>query len=256
MEEKFIDRLKRVSGCIWVLFALLIIAGLFLILGGGILLAATKDSDTRIGAIACIVVGIICDLFFLGIGIILPYVQWKKGISAESRRVWPSGVLTDKIIKKDIQAHFKTRIVGCFTAAALLGIIAVLVAIFSNEIDIVTLIIIAAPIVMLVIAVKDIIFVKRLSAYRIETDRLVDAKVETTFDVVDAVTDHLPTKTPTLYFEKHGKYMIDSMHIHPYYFPEEIVSCIDIGEEVFIVYHSDSDTLLHIYRKKHWTLEE
>ena len=91
-----------------------------------------------------------------------------------------------------------------------------------------------------------------LPNYRIETDNVLGGEIKTTFDVIDAVTTHLPTKSPILYSEKHGEYKINSMHIHTYIPPEALVECIEPGEEVFVVYSVKTNDLLHTYRKKYW----
>lgn len=112
------------------------------------------------------------------------------------------------------------------------------------------------PFVTLFFAIKEVINMKKNRTCHIEEDRVVGSEIKTTYDVADAVTNHMPTKTPTLYFEKYGEYPVNSMHIHSYYFPEEIINEIENGEEVYIVFSKDKDKILHIYRKKFWKLEQ
>ena len=255
-EERFVDRLKRAGGCVWFLFAGFIIAGLFLIIAGSIIYAANRGTTDGSIAIMCIVLGVICEIFFLGIGVLLPYIQWKKGITAESTRVWQSGVLTDRIIKKDIRAHKKTRVIGWFVATGLLLLLAAPIVTLSEEFDLGTLFMAVIPFVTLAFAIKELWSMNRELSYRIVDDCVVDSQVKKTFDVIDAATNHLLTETPTLYFKKHGEYPVDSMHIHAYYMPEEIISLFEKDEEVFIVYSNRTNKILHIYRKKYWTLEK
>lgn len=254
-EERFTDRMKRAGGCVWFLLGGFIIAGLFMIIAGSIIYASNRGTTDGTIAIICIVMGVICELFFLGIGVILPYIQWRKGITAESNRVWQSGILTDKIIKKDLRAHKKSRVIGLFVATVLLFLLAAPVVTLSEEIDTGVLIMAVVPFLALFFAIKELIGMNQELSYSIDEDRVVGAQVKTTFDIIDAATDHLPTETPTLFFEKYGEYPVDSMHIHAYYMPEEIISSIETGEEVFMVYSNRNNKLLHIYRKKYWTLQ-
>lgn len=97
-EEKFSDRLKKTGGCVWWMLGGISFVCLLLILGGILILLAVDDA--AVGGIACIVVGALGLALFLGIGLLLPYIQWKKGITKESVTQWGSGILNDSIIKK------------------------------------------------------------------------------------------------------------------------------------------------------------
>ena len=255
-EERFADRQKSADGCVWFMLGGFIIAGLFLIIVGIILYPANRGTIDGSLAIVSIVSGIFCEAFFLGIGVLLPYIQWKKGISAERNRVWESGILTDKIIKKDIRAHRKTRVIGWFVATGLLLLLAAAIVFLSEEFDLGTLFMAVSPLVTLAFAIRALLSMNRELSYRVEADCVVGSQVKTTYDVIDAATNHLPTETPTLYFKKHGEYPVDSMHVHAYYTPEEILSLFEKNEEVFIVYSNRNNKILHIYRKKFWTLEQ
>ena len=255
-EKRFTDRLKRSPWWLWLLFSVFIVAGLFLIIGGSKVYAENKNTDTGTIAIICIALGIICEMLFISIGIVVPFIQWKKGITQESNLVWKSGFLTADIIKKDITAEKRTKIISCFIFTGLLLLLAVPIIIFSEEIDIDTLLIAVLPFVTFFFAIKEIISAKKDCVdYRIEEDRVIRTDIKTTFNTIDAVTDHLPTKTPTIYFEKYGEYPVDSMHIHAYYPPELLVTLIENGEEVYTVLSQNSNKILHIYRKKFWSLE-
>ena len=136
------------------------------------------------------------------------------------------------------------------------ALIVILIGILSEEKDFNFLLVAIIPFVTLFFAIKEVINMKKNRAYRIEEDRVVGSEIKTTYDVVDAVTNHMPTKTPALYFDKYGEYPVNSMHIHPYYSPQEIVNEIENGEKVYIVFSKDKDKILHIYRKKFWKLEQ
>lgn len=255
-KERFIDRLKRADGWIWILFAGFIIAGLFLIIGGSKIYSSNKGTETGTIAIICIALGVICEVLFISMGIVVPFIQWKKGITAESKLVWQSGILTADIIKKDITADKRTKTIGYFVFTGLLLLLAVPIVVFAEEIDIGAFIIAVLPFVTLFLAIREIISAKKDCVYRIEEDRVIRTEIKTTFDAIDAVTNHLPTKTPTIYFEKYGEYPVDCMQIHAYYPPEQIVALIGSGEEVYIVFSQNSNKILHIYRKKFWSLEK
>lgn len=132
-EERFIDRLKGVSGCVWFLFAGFIIVGLFLIIAGSIVYALYQGTEEGGVAILCIGAGVICEVLFLSIGIIIPFIQWKKGITAESTRVWKSGVLTSKIIIGDVFAHTKSKVISLFVATGVVALIIISIGILSEE---------------------------------------------------------------------------------------------------------------------------
>ena len=160
--------------------------------------------------------------------------------------------MTDKVIKKDLYAHSKTVIVGWFVMSGVLAFFAIMAVCFSEKITIITLIVGVSPLATLFMGIKAILYRNNNLKYRIETDKVLGGEIKTTFDVVDAVTTHLPTKSAILYLEKHGEYKINSMHIHAYIPPEELVECVKPGEEVFVVYSVKTNDLLHIYRKKYW----
>lgn len=193
-----------------------------------------------LGLIGCIALGVVMIR------------QNKQGVTLEHKQQWGTGVLTDKVIKRDLYSHSKTVIISWFAMSGVLAFFVIMSVCFAEEITLMTLIIGASPLATLFLGVKAIIDRNNNLKYRIETDKVLGGEIKTTFDVVDAVTTHLPTKTPVLYLEKHGEYKINSMHIHAYIPPEALVECIKPGEEVFVVYSVKTDDLLHIYRKKYW----
>lgn len=257
MEEKrFIDRLKRPGPLLWLLFIGLMGAGLFAIIGGAKIYSLYKGTEEGIIIIVGIVLCIFGEMFFLGVGIVEPFIQWKKGITIESNLVWQSGILTPAIIRKDIDAHRKSKIVGYIVVTVLLLLIAVPILIFSEQLTLGSLITACTPFITIFLAIKEIIAKKKNCTYRIEEDRVIRTYVKKTFDAIDAATNHLPTKTPTIVFEKYGEYPVDSMHIHAFYPPEALIEFIEKGEEVYIVFSQNGNKLLHIYRKKFWSLEQ
>ncbi len=250
IEEKFSDRLKKVNGCIWWLFGALGVVCLFLIMGGILILLVSEET---IGGIACIVIGGLSLMLFLGVGILLPYVQWKKGITPESNLQWPSGILTDKIIKRDINKQQKTTVISLFGITALVLVLIVPIILTSGEITTLSLMSLLCAGFTFCWAVKELIVMLTAVSYYIEEDKITDAGIEKSFDIIDAATNHMPTHTPKFLFEKHGVYDIYCVQIHSYYPPETLVQIMEIGEEVYLVKSNKTNEILHIYRKKYWT---
>ena len=245
--EKNTDTKKKNIGCGVAALIAMVVGCLFLI-GVGIF-AITVDEP----AIAMLGIGIgaLGGIFFAVIGIVM-IRQNKQGVTQESKRQWQSGILTDKVIKKDLLGSSKTAITGWFAMTGLLVFFALMVFFFAEKLSLTNLAVMVSPLVTLFFGVKELIRAKKGMVYRIETDRVLGGEVKTTFDVVDAVTTHIPTRTPVLYLENHGEYKINSMDIHSYYPADELAVCIEPGEEVFVIY-SVNNKILHIYRKKYWT---
>ena len=202
-------------------------------------------------AFLCGGIGILGLIGCIALGIVM-IRQSKQGVTLESKQQWESGILTDKVIKKDLYSSSKTVIVSWFAMSGVLALFAILALCFMVEINLLTLILVAAPFATLVLGIKAIMDRNNNSKYRIVTDKVLGGEIKTTFDVVDAMTTHLPTRTPVLYLEKHGEYKINALHIHAHILPEALVEMIAPGEEVFVIYAAKTNELLHIYRKKYW----
>ncbi len=254
MEEKsFKDRLNRTGKGIWALFGCMTFACLFVLLGGIIALCIGQTT----GGIICIVVGFLSLALFLGVGILLPYIQWKKGITQESVMAWQSGTLTDQIIKKDICKTQKTMVIGLFGMTALVLAIILPVMLLSDEITSLQIVCVGCAVFTFGWAVKEWIVMKYYMGYIIEEDVVIDSQIRRSFDVIDAATTHTPTDTPMFLFEKHGEYAIISTEIHNYYQPVQLIEEIQKGEEVYLIKSKTNNrVILHIYRKKYWTLEK
>lgn len=250
-EEKFSERLKKTSGCIWWMLGGISFVCLLLILGGTLILLAVDDA--AVGGIACIVVGALGLALFLGIGLLLPYIQWKKGITKEGVTQWSSGILNDSIIKKDIRKGKKSTVVGMFGTTAVILVIIIPIMLLSDEITMLQIMSLLCAGGTFVWGIKEWITINSELSYYIEEDRIIDSKTDTTFDIIDATTNHLPTKTPKFVFEKYGEYAINSMQTHAYYPPQALIEDVKIGEEVYLVKSRKTNKILHIYRKKYWS---
>ncbi|MBR3868206.1 MAG: hypothetical protein IKM66_02725 [Clostridia bacterium] len=233
---------------IWILGALMVLGSLVVFAGCIIVYLATYDTIY----IMMSAIGFVCFAFF-GTVMLLPIIQRKKGINREDFRVWQSGVLTNKTIKKDIRVHIQSNTIGMFVGSIVLAVIVAPVVVYS-EFSLGVLITALTPILLFGLGIKGLIKQKRPIRYRIEEDKVIGGYVKETFDIIDATTNHLPTKTPVFVFERHGEYSIDCAQIHRYYFPEELVTIIEPGEEVYIIYSNKKNKILYIYRKKYWKL--
>lgn len=149
---------------------------------------------------------------------------------------WSSGTLTHKMIRNNLLGQLKTNVLAGLGTTVIVAFFCVFILCYT-EVSIVEIIIFAlSPLVPLGFVLKSIIVTTSNASYYIQEDKVISGKTKTTFDVVDAVTTHLPTQTAVLNFEKHGEYKINSMHIHPYYPPEALAEIIEAGEEVYMVY--------------------
>lgn len=139
-----------------------------------------------------------------------------------------------------------------FGITAVILVIIVPIMLLSDEITMLQIMSLLCAGVTFVWGIKEWIVMNLELRYYVEEDRIIDSKVETTFDIIDATTNHLPTNTPKFVFEKYGEYAINSMQIHAYYPPQALIEEVKIGEEVYLVKSKKTNKILHIYRKKHW----
>lgn len=103
MKETFKERLKKAGGCVWWLFGMLCFICVLIILVGLSMCFMGEKS----GGIVMLVSGTICLLFFVGICIVLPYIQWKKGIEAKPVTL-PSNHKIGSVSKKSILSDLYT----------------------------------------------------------------------------------------------------------------------------------------------------
>ena len=239
---------KKTMGCGIAALIAMTLGCLFLL--GFSIFALTVAEEPAI-AYLCGGVGFFGLIGCIALGVVM-IRNSRQGITLESKQQWKTGILTDGVIKKDLYSQNKTMIIGWLATSGVLAFFAVMVVSFSSEMTEKAWIPVAAPFVTLFFGIKAMIDRKHNMAYRVETDKVLGGEIKVTFDVIDATTTHMPTKTPVLYLEKHGEYKINSLHIHAYIPAEALVEMIEPGEEVFVVYSVNTNKLLHIYRKKYW----
>lgn len=233
---------KDYSGMI-ALIAMTLVGLLLLVFG---FLELTAMEEPAMGVLSC---GIGFLVLILCIAVVIMMIrQRKQGITPESKLRWESGVLTDKVIKKDLYAHRKTVTVGYFVLTGVLAFIAVLFAFFTEEISTETLLFAVLSFVTLFKGIQTLVNRNKDLKYRVESDKVLGGEVKFSSNR----TTHAPDRTAVLNLEKYGEYMIDPMQIHAYYPPEALAKMIEPGEEVFVVYSVKTNKLLHIYLKRFW----
>ena len=252
-QGRFIDRYMKAGkkvGCLLIGgISAIALTGVFFLVAG---IFAFIDSESGVG-IASIAVGILCLGFGPGLGVILPYCQWKKDITVENQRVWKTGVLA----AKELEAEFGKNLKNTKLASVIGGVVCILVGLIMflfSEYLIYTLIIAGCGVFFIINGIRVKKTLDSADNYYIVEDRVIERGIDTRFGVIDAVTTHLPDRVPYLIFEKYGKYDINPMQINKYFLPQEIEQDIELGEDVYVVCSGADNSILYIYRAKHRTL--
>lgn len=173
----------------------------------------------------------------------------------ETRRQWPSGVLTEEVIRKDTQSG---NLLSAIVFTVGIGVVVFALWRLMAETTDITLQLAALMICGAILvwqAYKGWRSVLVKTRFDIREDRLVSKRVETDTRKADARQSDMSTRVPVFEFENHGTYRVDAAHIHDYYIPLELVHDFEEEEAVYMVYDKKTNKLLHIYRKKYWTLE-
>lgn len=255
LEEKFSDLYNRggnKTGCLLKasIFGFCFVS-LILIVGGLYFYVVEYDP---IGMV-CAIVGLLCFLFFFGVFVVLPYYQWKKVITQETQRRWKKGELTRSEILSDTGKSLRTKMI-VFLTVFVFCIAFGIVSFISTENIVYLIVLLGCGVFSLSLGMKDCKRFRRRSSFYIVEDKVIDSGTDIRFDVVDALTTHLPDRVPHLIFEKYGKYDIDLNQIHKYYMAQELEVIIEKGEIVYIVCSSADNSILFIYRAKYRTLSD
>ena len=173
-----------------------------------------------------------------------------------SRPEWPSGVLTDAVITKDVKRSALPLAIVYSVAAVVLGITSWPTISVATDITL--------KVAALLIGIGILIFFayqqwqKALTPlkYRIEEDRIVSKQMQTIYENRDAELTGMATRVAVLELEKHGTYRVDESQIHSGYRAYEIFHLLEEGEGVYIIYSARTNKLLRIYRQKYWTLPQ
>jgi len=179
-----------------------------------------------------------------------------KNDKKEQRRQWPSGVLTEEVIKKDVQTRLLPGAIGFTVAAVLFGVGLVPAMTTTSQVTAQ----IAVAIIGLAycgwMAYRSWSVVLSRYTFEIRQDTVVGKRIVADTDKKDARQSDLTTRTPILELEKYGDYKIDAEQIHNYYIPLQLVHDFQEGEGVYLVFDKKTKKLLRIYRSKYWTLPE
>ena len=174
---------------------------------------------------------------------------------AKQEKQWPSGVLNQEVIAKDLKRGTLPKAIALSVAAVGLGAAAWPMLMASTDMDLKTIALLAGPAILAVLAYRQWCGVLTKPNYRIEEDRILSKQMQTIYEDRDAEITGMATRVPMLELEKHGSYRIVADHICGDYREYELFHMLEEGEQLYLVYHKKNDKLLHIYRQKYWTME-
>ena len=178
-----------------------------------------------------------------------------KQNNKEDRQQWPTGTLSEAIIKKDIKRGTLPGAIALTVATVVLGLTAWPVLMASTDMDLRAIALLVGTGILAVLAYRQWCGVLTKVQYRIEEDRILSKQMQTVYEDKDAELTGMATRGPMLELEKHGLYRIQADQIHSAYREYELFHMMEEGEGLYLVYAQKSNKLLHIYRKKYWTME-
>ena len=168
---------------------------------------------------------------------------------------WATGVLNEEVIAKDMKRGTLPKALALSVAAIGLGIAAWPMLMASTDMDLKTIALLVGTGILLVLAYRQWSGVLTKPSYRIEEDRILSKQMQIIYEDRDAEATGMATRVPMLELEKHGSYRIMAEQIHAGYREYELFHILEEGEQLYLVYNKKNDKLLHIYRKKYWTME-
>ena len=169
------------------------------------------------------------------------------------RRQWPSGQLTEAVIKKDVQSHMLPSAIAFTVVGALLCVVLVPLLMKQTQVDLTVAALMIGAAFSIWKAYRDWSQVLTKREFEIREDKVISKRIESDIHKKDARQSDLSTRIPILELEKHGTYTINADQIHDYYIPLQIIHDFQEQEEVYMVYDKRTGKLLRIYRKKYWT---
>lgn len=172
----------------------------------------------------------------------------------KERPQWPSGILTNEIIKRDVKKNALPRAIALSVGAVVLAFVAWPVLMASSDFDLKTVALLAGFGILGVMATKAWMDATAKLEYRIEEDRIVSKEMQSIYEDKDAELTGMATRVPVMHLEKHGSYRINPDQFHRDYREYELYHELEDGEAVYIVYSKRTGKLLYIYRQKYWTL--
>ena len=172
----------------------------------------------------------------------------------DQRRAWPTGELTEAVIKKDVQAQLLPGAIGFTVVAVLLCVVLVPMLMQENTVSLKMAALMFGAAFAVWKAYRDWSGLLAKREFKIVEDKVVGKRIEADIHKKDARQSDLSTRIPILDLEKHGAYPIDAEQIHDYYIPLQLIHDFQEQEEVYMVYDKRTNKLLRLYRKKYWTL--
>ena len=172
------------------------------------------------------------------------------------RRQWPTGELTEAVIKKAVQTDLIPSAIVYTVAAVLFCVVVIPVFMTATTLDLRSGALLVGMAFCAVMAYQRWSNILTRREFRIEEDRILSKRIEADIQKKDARQSDLSTRVPILEMEKHGPYQIDAEQIHSYYIPLQLYHEFQEQEEVYMVYDKKTNKLLRLYRKKYWTLPD
>lgn len=172
------------------------------------------------------------------------------------RRQWPTGILTEAVIKQDVRSRHVPAAIGFTVAAVLFGVGSVPAFMTSSQVELRTVLGLAGLVYCAYMAYRKWSAVLTRQEYEIREDVVTGKRIEADIHKENARQSDLTTRIPILELENHGMYKIDAEQIHNYYIPLQLVHDFQEGEAVYMVYDRKTKKLLRLYRKKYWSLPE
>lgn len=175
--------------------------------------------------------------------------------NTKEEKQWPSGVLNQEVIAKDMKRGTLPKAIALSVAAVGLGFALWPMLMASTDINVKTIAFLVGTGILVVLAYRQWCGVLTKLDYRVEEDRIISKQMQTIYEDRDAEATGMATRVPMLELEKHGSYRIVADHIHGDYREYELYHMLEEGEQLYLVYNKKNNKLLHIYRQKYWTME-
>ena len=169
-------------------------------------------------------------------------------------KIWPSGVLTDGIIEKDIRNSSFVKALALTVGAILLAVMAWPSLMATSDMDLKTISLLAGVAILAIMAGKSWMAATAKLEYRIEEDKITSKEMKEIYEDKDAELTGMSTRVPVLNLEKHGPYRLNADQCNRAYREYELYHELKEGEDLYIVYSKRTDNLLYIYRQKYWKL--
>ena len=167
---------------------------------------------------------------------------------------WPSGVLTDDVIVKDVKRGALPLAILYSVSAVVLGLTSWKTISVATDINLKVAALLIGIGILVFFAYRQWRKATAKLSYRIEEDTILRKEIQKIYEDKDAERIDMPTRIPVLELEKHGPYRIEEDKIHSGYRSYEIFHQLEEGEGLYMIYSNHTNNLLRIYRKKYWTL--